>query len=237
MATLPPPPRRAGREPSPRRRPLTLERILDAALAILDREGLNGVTMRAVAEALGTGGASLYAHVTGKDALVELLLDRIYAEVELPPAADTAPWDEQVKDIARAVRGVLVAHRDIARASLGTIPTQPNALAITERLITLMREGGLGDQVIAYGLDLLALYATATAYEESLYIRDGLTEQDFERWRGEMTSYMASLPADRFPGIVALAGPLTAGTMEGDERFTFGLDVLVAGLRAHSDAG
>lgn len=237
MATLPQPPRRGGPAPSPRRQPLTLERILDAALAILDRDGLNGVTMRAVAEALGTGGASLYAHVAGKDALVELLLDRVYAEIELAPEVDPARWEEQIKDLARAVRHALVSHRDIARASLGTIPTHPNVLAINERLITLLRAGGLGDQVIAYGIDLLALYATATAYEESLYIRDGLTEEDFERWRAEMTSYMASLPADRFPGIVGLAGPLTAGTMEGDERFTFGLDVLLAGLRAQRDAG
>ncbi|MCW3040497.1 MAG: transcriptional regulator, TetR family [Solirubrobacterales bacterium] len=233
MDDLPPAPRR-GRpaERPPRRLPLDRERILDAAMDLLDRRGLNAVTMRAVGEALDTGGASLYAHFANKDALVEGLLDRVYEEVPLPERGDPARWQEQVKDIVRAIRGTLVAHRDIARASLGTVPTSPQALRITDKLIEVLRAGGLSDQTVAYGIDLLALYATSVAYEESLYIKDGLTQEQFDAWRADMTHFMASLPVDRFPHVVAIAGPLTAGSYEGDERFVFGLDVILAGLAA-----
>lgn len=235
----PPPARRSGppagrpRRAS-RREPLTRERIVDAALVVLDRDGLDGVTMRAVADELQTGGASLYAHVAGKDALVELLLDRIFAEVPLPDPIDPARWQEQTREIVRAIRATLGAHRDVARASLGTVPTSANALVISERLVAALKAGGLSDQVVAFGIDLLALYATATAFEESLYIKDGLSPEDFERWKNEMRDYMASLPTDRFPLLVALADPLTAGSVEGDERFSFGLDVILAGLAAQA---
>jgi AcrR family transcriptional regulator len=231
----PPAPRRGGEAPPdrpPRRTPLNRERILSAAITILDREGLNGVTMRAVADELDTGGASLYAHFASKDALIEGILDRIFAETPLPERVDGRRWKAQTKEIVRAIRATLGAHRDVARASLGNVPTSPHALRISERLIAVLRAGGLSEQTTAFGIDLLALYATATAYEESLYIKDGLGPHDFERWKAEMTQYMASLPPDRFPNLVALAVPLTAGTIDGDERFSFGLDVIIAGLDA-----
>jgi AcrR family transcriptional regulator len=234
-APTPPAPRRGGGatpERPPRRPPLNRDRILHAAITVLDREGLNGVTMRAVADELDTGGASLYAHFANKDTLIEGVLDRILAETPLPDRVDGRRWKAQAKEIVRAIRATLGAHRDVARASLGNIPTSPHALRISERLIEVLRAGGLSDQTVAFGIDLLALYATAVAYEESLYIKDGLSPADFERWKAEMTQYMASLPGDQFPNLVALAVPLTAGTMEGDERFSFGLDVILAGLDA-----
>ena len=227
---LPPRPGRRSKITELPREPLSRERIVDAAMAIVDAGGLEALSMRSVAQALGTGPASLYAHVANKEELLELLIERVAGTFELPEP-DPERWQEQVKEMVRAVHYGLLAHRDLARASLANIPLGEGALRFSERMIEILKLGGLPDQVVAYGIDLLPLYAVATAYEQSLNA-GRMTTEEGERYIAELQQYFASLPADRFPNIVSLAGPLTAGGMEG-ERFEFGLDVLVAGLAAY----
>src|SRR6266536_1712048 len=82
-----PPWRRRRREVAPRA-PLSREAIADAALRLLDRDGLDGLRMRRLAKELGTGAASLYWHVQSKDELLELLVDRVMTEIELPPRSE-----------------------------------------------------------------------------------------------------------------------------------------------------
>jgi AcrR family transcriptional regulator len=214
---------------TPRRPLLSKEAIVDAAVRVLDGEGLDAMTMRRVGQELDTGGASLYAHVANKEELLELVIDRVIGELVLPSAPDGGRWKEQVKEIVRSMRAVLAAHRDVARACLARIPLGPNALRGSEALIGVMRAGGLPDQVIAYACDLLPLYATSTAYEESLYANLGLGQERFSDYIGELREYFAALPVERFPNVASLAGELTAGS-GGDERFEFGLEVLVRGL-------
>lgn len=228
---MPTPPRRGRPARSPAaREPLSLERIVDAAMAIVDAGGLDALSMRSVAQALGTGPASLYAHITDKDELLSLLIERVAGELELPEV-DAEHWQEQLKAMVRATHYGLLAHRDLARAGLANIPLGEGALRFSDRMIEIMRSGGLPEQVIAYGCDLLPLYAVATAYEQALYA-ERMTTEEGERYIAEIGEYFAALPADRYPNIVALAGPLVAGGGEG-ERFEFGLDVLVAGLAAY----
>ena len=226
----PPRPPWKGPERESRRRPLSVEAIVDAALTVVDAEGFDALTMRRVAQELGTGGASLYAHVENKDRLIELVMDRVVGELEVPWPPDPEHWDEQIKECVRRMRGVFSRHRDLARGALARIPTGPNALAGMERMLALMRAGGLPDQAVAFAADLLALYATAVAYEESLYSARGWTEQDMISYIAELRAYFSSLPADRFPTTVAMATILTTG--DGEERFEFGLDVLLRGLKS-----
>jgi AcrR family transcriptional regulator len=239
---LPPAPRLPSRSDQakrrvPRERSLTRESIATAALAIVDREGLDAVTMRRVADELGTGAASLYAHVSGKDELLELMVERVIGEVPMPDPpdpADPGAWQEQLKQCLRSIRAVFASHGDLARASFARIPLGENALRGTEWMIATLRAGGLPDQVIAYACDLLPLYTTAVAYEESLLSAESTNPEQIAQFVGELRSYFASLPPQRFPNVVALAGPLTAGA-GGDERFEFGLEVLIRGLTAMSD--
>lgn len=238
---LPPVPRLPSRSDQakrrvPRERSLTRESIATAALAIVDREGLDAVTMRRVADELGTGAASLYAHVSGKEELLELMVERVIGEVAIPGPPDPAQpalWQEQVKQSLRSIRAAFAAHGDLARASFGRIPLGENALRGTEWMIATMRAGGLPDQVIGWACDLLPLYTMAVAYEESRFSAESTTPEQVAQFVSELRSYFASLPPERFPNTVALAGPLTAGS-DGDERFEFGLEVLVRGLAAMS---
>jgi AcrR family transcriptional regulator len=227
---LPEPPRR-GRpaRTAPAREPLSRDRIVDAALRLVEAGGLDAVSMRSVAETLGTGPASLYAHVAGKDELLSLLFERLAGELHLPEP-DPERWQEQIKELVREMHAVLLAHRDLARVSLGTIPLGEAALRVTDRMIELLTLGGLPKQVIAYAVDLLPLYAVATAYEQSLFNERTATEEG-ARYFEEVDAYFAALPADRFPHMAALAPELAEG--DAGERFEFGLDVLVAGLAAY----
>jgi len=222
---LPPAPgARARKRP---RRSLTRDAVVDAAIEVLDEGGIDGMNMRAVAERLGTGPASLYAHVSGKDELLSLIIEKLCGDIPLP-VVGAAPWQEQLKDAIRAMRRMFGEHRDLARAALGNIPTGPNALRLINAVLGVLRDAGLPDQVIAYAVDILPLYATATAYEESLYTAKELPDEG-EAFIAEMRRYFSSLPVDRFPHIVALAVPLTTNDSP-DARFEFGLDALVRGI-------
>ncbi len=232
MDDLPEPPRRP-RPGRPAGRPRTLDResVVDAALRVLDAEGLDAVTIRRVAEELGTSGTALYTYVRDKDELVDLLVDRVIGEIDAP-ADGSLPWQEQMRRHAREIRRTFAEHRDVARATLGHVPQGERAMVVMDAVLGRLREAGLPDRVLAFGSDLLALYVGAFAYEESVWAARGVDTEAAVEFIAGLRSYLESLPADRFPNLVALAGPLTAGDPQGNDRFEFGLDVLIAGLEA-----
>src|SRR5437879_360100 len=144
---------RARAEP---RIPLTRDAIVEAALHVLDRDGLDGLSMRRVAEELGAGAASLYWHVRNKGELLQLLMERLADEVELPHP-DPSRWQEQLKDLGRQMRAGAHRHRDGARITLGRVPSGPTIARFTEWLFELLTPVGIPDRVIAYLGDLAAL--------------------------------------------------------------------------------
>jgi AcrR family transcriptional regulator len=203
---------------------------VEAALRVVDREGLEATSMRRVAEELGAAPSALYWHVRNKDQLLQLVLDRVVGEIELPPR-DPENWQEQLKALAREMRRVLTSHRDIARVTIGAIPAGPNILLVVEWMHALLREAGLPDRTVALFGDLAGLYVGAYAFEESLGLASP-TGEDLppEQVLAMLEDYWASLPKDRFPHTLALVDRLFEGGP--DERFEFGLDVLVRGLES-----
>jgi AcrR family transcriptional regulator len=230
-AELPDPPW-SKRRPRPERRRLSRERIVDTALALLDESGYDALSMRRVAEALGTGAASLYAHVSGKEDLLDQMLDRLSGTVVIPDP-DPERWQDQVKaavtDIYRAYR----AHPGLARATMGKVPTGPRTLVVIDRFLGLLRAGGLPDLVIAYAADILPLYATAYAFEEGIQAEQ-MSEEEIARYYAQVGEYFRSLPAERFPHIHALSGVLAGPEEDPEARFRFGLEMLVTGIAAQA---
>lgn len=200
-----------------------------AALRVLAREGLDGVTMRRVADELGTGAASLYVHVADKEELHSLMLDEVIGELPLPPH-EPERWQEQLKNLARNILRVMEANTGIARVAIANVPLGPNALRAIDWMLGLLRAAGVPDQVAAYACDILPLYVTAVAFEHSVYAAGGFDEAAVAEMNAQMRAYFEALPAERFPNVVALAVPMTAGS--GEDRFEFGLDLLVRGLAA-----
>jgi AcrR family transcriptional regulator len=208
--------------PGRRRQPLSRETIVDAAVAILDAEGVDALTVRRLGEALNTGSATLYWHIGGKDELAELVYDRVMSEVELPEA-DPAHWEEQTKELARRTYRVMLSHRDVVRLSIGRVPVGPSMVRIMEWSLDLARKAGIPDQPAAYFGDILGRYVDASVLEVTATGGAPLEQ---------VGEYFRSLPEDRFPNMVALSKAMFAGSDE--DRFEFGLDVLVRGFAAYA---
>ncbi|MEU8121385.1 TetR/AcrR family transcriptional regulator C-terminal domain-containing protein [Spirillospora sp. NPDC049024] len=232
---MPTPPGRRPRKPAPARQPLTQELIVDTAIRVLDAEGLEAVTMRRVAQELGTGPASLYAHVSGKEELRELMLDRVAAEVRLP-VPDPARWQEQLKELASEIRRVYTSHRDIAMVSMGLIPTGPHLLDIAEAQLALMRAGGVPKRIAAIAVDTLGMFLDADAIEDTVYHAKAPAGAEdpwahLHAYIEQIREYFAALPKDRYPMISEMGEELTSEG--GDERFEFGLDLLIRGIASY----
>jgi AcrR family transcriptional regulator len=214
-------PQRAARR---RREPITSEAITEAALRVLDNEGLDGFSMRRIAEELDTGAASLYWHVGSKDGLLDLIFDRVIGEVQVP---DPQPrrWREQLKEVARSLRAVAKRHRDLIRVSLGRIPTGPNALSCTERVLAILRTGGLPDDLAVSAYLLLISTVNGFTLDE---LGNAGQAGPLPPSADAVGSYLASLPADRFPNIAATAEHFADAGQ--DQRFELLLDLFVDGL-------
>jgi len=221
-----------------KRRPaLGVEAIIERALRIVDAEGVDAVSMRRVAAEFDTGPASLYAHVANKDELLRMVLDRIIDEIEVPAAGD---WQDVVRTWAHSSRAVLMRHNDIARLTFAHIPSGPKMLDTTEVLLASMIGGGVPPQVATWALDITSLYVGADAYEGWLLGQrfddgSGRDPEDIGlEYVAGIASYFATLSAERYPYLTGNAEAMMTGGS--DERFGFGIDMLIAGFAAQVDS-
>jgi AcrR family transcriptional regulator len=217
----------------PTKAPLTRDAIVAAALELLDADGLDGVSMRRVAQRLETGAASLYQHVGNKDELLELVLDHVSADVEIPvPGVGPEGWQEPLKELLRRWRKVLSAHQDLAYVMLGRIPTGPNALDGAEAILRILNDGGVAPRVAAQAVDMLGLFVASVTYEDAIRRRLIGTVDEAEAYIEQVRAYFQALPHDRYPTLNAMAETLTPFEDDEDGAFEFALDVQIRGIAA-----
>ena len=230
-----PPWQRAPDRPSRRRRdPISRDAIVTAAIGLLDREGLAALSMRKLAEELGTGAATLYWHVGSKDGLLDLVMDEIISEGKVPDP-DPPRWQEQLKQIARDQRAASLRHPWIVRVSIGRIPMGPNALRYSERILAILRAGGLPPHLAVQGyLLLIATVNGFTIDETGVDDRPAgdspapVDPEDLQQVANMARDYIAALPAGLFPNMTALADEFAFSSP--DERFELLIDIFVDGL-------
>jgi len=233
---VPEPPWRSPRHVAKGSRvPLSRDAIVDAGIAVLDEYGLDGLSMRRVAERLGAGAPSLYWHIRNKSELLQLISERLTADIVLPEP-QPARWQEQLKDVARQMRAIAQRHRDGARITLGRLPLGPTVARFAEWLFDLLEPVGIPPRIIAGVGDLAALYVGAYTFEESLGLASPTGEElPPQAIVAMLRSYLVSLPVADFPHVHAFVDDLLGG--DADERFEFGLDVIVRGIAAYATAG
>lgn len=214
------------------------EAIIDAAIALLDEVGLDGLTMRRLGQALNIQAPSLYWHFPNKEALIDAMADALIAgvapggEASGNPTAGDGGWEAAIRRIANGLRDALCVHRDGARLYAGTYVVTDNTLRLTEALIGALRAGGASPRTAGWGaFTLLDFVLGFTIEEQGLRASADrpavdlpVLRRDFER-----------MAAVRFPALVD-AIPVIFDT-DMDARFAFGVDVMVAGLRAAIDRG
>lgn len=217
-----------SRRPSVR---LGYDAIVRASLKLADRSGLEAVSMRNVAAALGAGTMSLYRHVTGKEDLLDLILDAAYGEIPLPGSA-RLNWQQRLRCISIASRQVLKAHPWLAplisrRPTLG-----PNYLRWFEFLLRSAQESGRPLEVRVRMIGTLWSYITGfIAYELGeieANRRHDLTEA--KKRRIAQPYVVSILATGNFP---CLAEFWKSGLGQPtDEAFTAGLDAVLTGIQA-----
>ena len=153
-----------------------------------------------------------------------MALDQALAEVEVPQP-DPGRWAEQLAGVARQLRVVIGRHRDIVPASAGFLPGGGRALRCHERVLAIMRAGGLPDRLSVAGLYLLWIIVNGFSLEET---QTGRPERIGPDLAPAVSDYFAALPGDRFPNLVAVAGEFAKTDL--DERFEQLIAIFIDGL-------
>jgi len=210
-----------------RRPPLTRERVVAEALTVIAEEGVGALTMRTLAARLGVVPGALYRHVRNKEQLQDLVLDGVLAEVDCH--LDTAlAWTQQIKVLAHRLRTVLEGHPGVAGLLQLRDPLGPHSLTVAEAFLMPLQAAGFPNHEAGLAFFLVIDYTTGFAVSSphistnQQRVRDAAT-------RRQLHQFFRSLPADRFPALVALGEHVWVDNR--DERFTAGLDVLIDGLQ------
>jgi TetR/AcrR family tetracycline transcriptional repressor len=218
-----------GRQDAANRVTLTRRAVTEGALALVDAEGLEAVTIRRLAKGLGVTPMALYWHFRSKDELLDGLAASLFEQVDLSIDA-SARWQEQLRALLGSLIGVLRAHPAAAiLLSIRTVSSE-GGLRATEVVLDILRRGGFSPaeatQIARHALSTATNLVTGepgvVAREESGQLTDA-------RWRGRRL--LESLPPERYPRLVEAATPLSEG-VDPDVYFAFGLDLLLAGIEA-----
>lgn len=213
------------------RRPLTPERIVEAAVAVADDGGLGAVSMRNVARALGVEAMSLYHHVANKDALLDALADRPYASIALPAATD--PWRAAMAARATSARAVLLAHPWAVHLLESRRRPGPSLLAHHEAVLACLRTNGFSVALAAHAFSLLDAYVYGFVLSElTLPLRPDEPVAEFVAELGD-----AMDPA-RYPHLVEMTAEHVArGSYRYADEFPEGLELILDGLAGRLAAG
>jgi len=229
-------PERRGRR---RSEPISRDAIVTAAIDLMDSEGLAALSMRRLAEQFDTGAASLYWHVGSKDGLLDLVLDRLIAEVPVPEP-EPARWPEQIRELARGQREVSLRHPYLIRISFGRVPLGPGALRLSEGVLAILRAGGLPPKLAVQGYLLLIATVNGFTMDETGVEDAAVAGQPdataIQEAANMVRDYIGSLPPERYPNMVGMAGRFAIA--DGDERFEMLLEIFTDGLArraAHQD--
>lgn len=211
------------------RAPLTPERVVAAAMAIADAEGTAAVTMRSVADALGVQAMSLYNHVASKDAILDRMVDAVFASV--PVRTDLA-WKESLRLRARGVRGVLGKHPwAIGLLESRRTPGQTTLLH-HDAWIGVLRRAGFSAAMVAHALAVIDAYVYGFALQ-GVSLPLGPSEDIPEL----AESILASMPIDALPNLAWFTAEhvMKPGYSFAAE-FEHGLSLVLDGLEARAKA-
>lgn len=205
--------------------PLTLEAIVDAAVALVDERGYDALTMRELAARCEVGVMTLYGYVRTKEELLAAIADRLFTDLDLQPATGEVAWQEHVKTVFRAVRATFVAHPELAEVVAKLHTNAQGSYRGAEVVLGAMRQAGIGARDAVSGFVALTTFTTGFAVRQA----------NAEERAGQSAQRMAAighLSAAEFPTVLELAGLMLV--RESDEQFEDGLDFIVRGISARA---
>ena len=163
-----------SRPAAPARETLSRTEIVKAAIELLDTEGLAGLSMRKLAARLDSGATSLYWHVQTKDDLIDLVIDEIYGEVDVPEP-ELAGWRGGATLFAHSLRAAILRHAWLPEVIYTRPSIGPNAMTLGSRGLVLFGAAGFADRDIDYAMGSVMSFVIGSASAE-VAVRDHGTE-------------------------------------------------------------
>jgi AcrR family transcriptional regulator len=215
------------------RKPLTKERVLEKAIALADKDGIETLSMRRLGQALGVEAMSLYNHVANKGELVAAMVDRIVEAFELPD--DEPRWDEAIRRCAVTAHDLLIAHP--WAPGLALVPSDLRTVGgprirYMEWLLRRLREAGFSAD-LAYSayhtLDshIFGFTLWQVGHANAARLLAPPDGADAEQWAASLLEQMRP----QFPYLAEHGEQhMQAGARDGRHEFEFGLDLILDGL-------
>ena len=211
-------------EAEPRRRRLSRERVLRAAITHADESGLEALTMRQLAEMLGVAPMALYRHVANKDDLIDAMIDVVFSEIGLPSGG--ADWKTAMRRRAIALQEVLARHRWAVGLMESRRRPGPANLRHHDSVIGKLRAAGFDIVMAAHAYSLLDSYIYGFALTKMSLPFDTTAEA-----AGVAQAMLEPFPVHHYPNLVEILTEhvMKPGYEYGDE-FEYGLDLILDGL-------
>lgn len=204
----------------------TRKQLQQAALAIVDEQGPAALSMRALAQALGTGAMTLYNYVSEREELDVLVVEAVLAQARWPTSVETLGWQDAVRAIARAAWSALRQHPQAIPLVMIRRSRAPAVFDGAEALLQALARGGLAGRSLLLAFRAVSSLVMGMAQNDlagPLAVRAGEDAED-------TVARFRALPPERFPRLIEVAG--AARTSRADEEFDAVLDFLLAGIAA-----
>ncbi|MDQ2837910.1 MAG: TetR/AcrR family transcriptional regulator [Actinomycetota bacterium] len=231
-------PRSTPEKAASKRSPITTELLVDAAIELIESDGLDSLSMRRLADRFGIQAASVYWYVASKEHMLDLVVDRLlemaYQAVFLENVeqrrTDDENWQQVMRRIAIAYRGFLLAHPDSARVIAGRLVVGPNLAVLLEPVLGIFRQAGMSPREAVHSVYVMLVYVQGFVLHETAPLSAAAAGPNDDRSTtlNQMQQALEALPAERYPYTREAAEALARPDLPA--RFTFGLDRLIAGL-------
>jgi AcrR family transcriptional regulator len=223
---------RGGRGPKQR---ITVDQIVDAAIAIADADGLDAVSMRNVADRLGIAPMSLYTYVDAKSSLLDLMMDRVLGDVPRAEEHGAAPWRERLERIAGDLLEHYARHPWVLQVDTSRPPLGPGISDLYEYQLSAVEGIGLTDLQMDAVVTLVGGFVanSARAAHDASRTRDRSGQTDVEWWEANAPVLDRVMDGSRYPisgRVGAAAGEQYQSPSSPDHGFAFGLRTILDGV-------
>lgn len=206
---------------------LTREQIVEAALRVVDAEGLEALSMRRLGAELGVNPMATYHYVPNKSALYDLILDAVMSEIDLRADDASKSPAERLKAAMRAFRGALMKHPHAVVLLGARSPRTPAAVTPIDHLLGILFDGGLTPMEALLAVDALGQYVIGACQAHAHHALDSEMHQGTEG-----AEVLEHLPAEEFPNVARM---MAEGDYVGwDVEFEWAIDRFVEGVLSES---
>jgi AcrR family transcriptional regulator len=213
---------RKARKPPARRTPLDRSKVLQAALRMADRSGIESLSMRNLAAALKVEAMSLYNHVAGKEDILDGLVELVAAEIDVPTLG--GDWKAAMRRRALSAHAVLMQHPWATMLFVSRVNVGPSMLRYVDATLGCLRDAGFSYPMADHAWNVLDAYIYGFTLHKLNFPLDPA------EYAPAAKNFLPMIPPDQFPYLNGMSQEIIAGRHDGLHHIELGLDLLLDGL-------